>query len=51
MASNVDRRRRPRRKRIGTGYLSSDRDVSDFRPPPPGPGPGVKRSDAERDKK
>ena len=42
MASKVDRRRRPRRKVVGGGYLSSSRDVSELGPPPPGPGAGVK---------
>ena len=43
--------RRPRRKIVGTGYLSSDRDVSEFPPPPPGPGPGVKRREKQDDDK
>jgi hypothetical protein len=28
------RRRSPRRRAYGGGYLSSDRDISTFRPPP-----------------
>jgi hypothetical protein len=52
MASKAEQRRRPRRKVVGTGYLSSGRDVSEFRPPPGARGIKFpKRSQGDDDKK